>query len=96
MPTTLSSPGGNRDAALPAGNPHGGGMSKCTLKSNEEEDDLEHTGILTSPIVCANLHIRLELVHKPWGPRGLLLRGYIRCSSYKVLIQKPPLALRWA
>ena len=38
------------------------------LGTHEEEDDLEHTGILTSPIVCANLHIRLELVHKPWGP----------------------------
>ena len=64
MPTTLSSPGDNWDAASPAGNPHGGGMSNAQLGTNEEEDDLEHTGILTSPIVCANLHIRLELVHK--------------------------------
>ena len=38
------------------------------LGTHEEEDDLEHTGLLTSPIVRANLHIRLELVHKPWGP----------------------------
>ena len=63
------------------------------LGSHEEEDDLEHTGIpvLTSPIVCANLHIRLELVQA----LGTLRASSPRCSSYKVLMQRPPLALRW-
>jgi len=37
---------------------------------------------LTSPTVSANLHIGMARMHKPGGPRGLLLRGSI---SYKGL-----------
>ena len=58
------------------------------LGTNEEEDDLEHTGILTSPMCAPTCTSDWSWCPSPWGPRGLLLRGYIRCSSYKVLMQR--------
>ena len=40
------------------------------LGTHEEEDDLEHAGLLTSLIVRANLHIRLELCTSPGNLEG--------------------------
>ena len=68
MPTTLSFPVAT--GTLPSLQVIHMGVAcrNAQLGTHEEEDDLEHTGLLTSPIVRANLHIRLELAHKPWGP----------------------------
>ena len=53
--------------------------------------------ILTSPTVSANLLIRMEMVHKPGGPRGLLLRGYISSAPpARGCRQMSTQALLWA
>ena len=97
MPTTLSSPGGNRDAALPAGNPHGSGMSKCTIRYQRGGGwPGTYWPYLLLPLCAPTCTSDWSWCTSPGTPRGLLLRGYIRCSSYKVLMQRPPLALRWA
>ena len=58
MPTTFSSPGGNRDAALPSGNLHGSGMSKCVTKLLASRRMTWNTLVkLACPTVSANLHI---------------------------------------
>ena len=52
---------------------------------------------LTSPTVSANLHIWMARVHKPGGPRGLLLRGSISSATpTKGCRQMSPQASFWA
>ena len=51
-------PGGNRDAALPSGNPHGSGMSECAAKLPAYRRMTWNTLVkLASPTVSANLRI---------------------------------------